>query len=248
MPIFNDDDAASFQAAGSGFKFSGVNVKNLLGASAYTLVGLVADVSSSVHDFAAEIEGCIVNSLKGCQDSPQVDNLLVRFTTFASRVTEQHGYRLLADCHLANYKGVIKPGGTTALYDAATDMAGSLTTYGKTLTDDEYTVNGIIVILTDGEDVGSTFKAHHVKEQINAARRSESLESLTVILIGVNVTDPRISQFLQAFKDEAGIDQYVEAKDASPKTFSRIAGFISKSVSSTSQSVGSGGPSQPITF
>jgi hypothetical protein len=37
-------------------------------------------------------------------------------------------------------------------------------------------------------------------------------------------------------------------KDASAKSLARLAAFISKSVSSQSQSLGSGGPSQAQTF
>lgn len=246
MPIFNDDNAQTFKS-GSGFHFSGVDIKSL-GASEYTLVGLACDTSSSVTDFATEIEGCLVSSIESCQKSPRADNLLARLITFASKVTEEHGYRPLTDCHLAKYNGCIKTGGTTSLYDAATDLIDSMAAYGKNLTAQDFTANGIVVIITDGMDVGSTKTVRAVKEAVARAKRSESLESIRTILIGVNVTDPEVSRFLAAFKDEAGIDQYVEAKDASPKTLAKLAGFISKSVSSQSKSLGTGSASQPITF
>jgi len=248
MPIFDDDDASGFKTTGSGFHFSGTNVNNLLNASEYTLVSIGADKSSSVSGFAQEIEGCLKSSLEACQKSPRVDNLLVRYVTFNHRIEEQHGFRPLADCHLAKYDGTIQPMGSTSLYDASVNLVDASATYGKELQDQEYTANGLVVILTDGMDVGSTLKASNVKEAVLRARKGEALESLMTILIGINVQDAEVSAYLRAFKDEAGFDQYVEAKDASAKTFARIAGFISKSVSSVSQSVGSGGPSQPITF
>jgi hypothetical protein len=77
---------------------------------------------------------------------------------------------------------------------------------------------------------------------------SESLESLVTILVGVNVTDSTVSQFLKEFKDQAGFTQYVEVNDASPKTMAKLANFIQASVSSQSQAVNSGRASQPITF
>lgn len=247
MPLFDADDMSSFRATGSGFQFSATNI-NQLGASEYTLVGIACDRSSSVASFAREIEGCLKSSLEGCQRSPRVDNLLARLVAFNHDVTEEHGFRPLADCHLANYDGFLKPGGTTSLYDASVNLIDSLATYGNNLIDQDYTVNGIICILTDGVDVGSTLKVHHVKAAIERALKSEALESLVSILIGINVTDPTVSQYLQSFKQETGFGQYIEAKDASPKTFAKIAGFISKSVSSQSQSVGSKAPSQPIAF
>lgn len=247
MPLFDTDDMTSFKATGSGFHFSGTNINNL-GASEYTLVGIACDRSSSVAGFASEIEGCLKSSLEGCQKSPRVDNLLVRLLAFNQKVSEEHGFKPLADCHLASYDGFLKPGGTTSLYDASVNLVDSLATYGKSLIDQDYTVNGLICILTDGVDVGSTLRASHVKEAIERARKSEALESLVSILIGINVNDPLVSDFLQTFKTEAGFGQYIEAKDASAKTFAKVAGFISKSVSSQSQSVGSKTPSQPIAF
>lgn len=246
MPIFNDDNATTFKS-GSGFHFSGTNIANL-GASEYTLMGIACDVSSSVTMFGPDIEGCLISSLESCQKSPRADNLLARVLTFNHKVNEEHGFRPLTDCHLANYKGVIQPGGSTALYDASTNLIDSLAAYGKDLTSRDYTANGIVVVITDGMDVGSTLTAKSVKQALDRARQSESLESIVTILVGINVTDPSVSQYLNAFKTEAGFDQYVEAKDASPKTFAKLAGFISKSVSSQSQSLGTGAASQPITF
>ncbi len=247
MPLFNDDSQESFKANGSGFHFSGVSI-NQLGASEYTLFGVACDVSSSVLPFASEIEACLKSVIESCQSSPRVDNLLVRAITFNHELHELHGFRPLADCHVGAYTGSIKPGGTTALYDASVSLVDSVATYGKQLIANDYIANGIVVVVTDGMDVGSTLGPKQVAEALKRAMDSEALESLVSILIGVNVTDPQVSGFLGRFKDEAGFTQYVELKDATPETLAKLAAFISKSVSSQSQSVGSGGPSQALTF
>ena len=122
----------------------------------------------------------------------------------------------------------------------------SLATYGKTLIAGDYGVNGIVCVVTDGKDECSTLAARDVKAALERAMSSESLESLVSILIGVNVQDPTVSDYLRRFKDEVGFTQYVEAKDASPKTLAKLAGFISKSVSSQSQSLGTKAASQPL--
>lgn len=247
MPLFNDDNMESFKANGSGFSFSGTNINNL-GSSEYTLVAIGADRSSSVTGFSQEIEGCLKSSLEGCQKSPRVDNLLVRLMTIGTRPEELHGFRPLADCHLGSYTGCIQPGGTTALYDTSVNLVDSLATYGQQLISQDYSANGVLVILTDGMDVGSTFPVNEVAAAVKRAQKAEALESLMTILIGINVQDQEVSSFLQDFKDKAGFMQYVEAKDATPKTFARVAGFISKSISSQSQALGTGGPSQVIQF
>ncbi len=246
MPIFSDD-AETFKANGSGFQFSGVNISKL-GASEYTLVGAACDRSSSVTPFASEIEKCVIESFKACQKSARVDNLLARLLAFGTEVTEEHGFRPLADCHLANYDGFLKPGGTTKLYDACVDTVDAMATYGKDLISQDYTANGIVIIITDGADYGSRFKAHHVKEAMMRARQSESLESLVSLLIGINVKEPSIAQYLKDFQGEGGFDKYVEAADASAKTIAKLVDFISKSISMQSQAVNSGGPSQLVTF
>ena len=247
MPLFDTDGMQDFRATGSGFAFSATNISQL-GASEYTLVGIAADRSYSVTQFAKEIEGCLKSSLEGCQRSPRVDNLLARLIAFNQTITEEHGFKPLGECHLGNYDGFLKPGGQTSLYDASINIIDSVATYGKSLVDQDYTVNAIVVVLTDGEDVSSTYRAADVKASLERALKGEALESLTSILIGINVQDPTMSTYLKAFKTDAGFTQYIEAKDASPSTFARVAGFISKSISSVSSAVGSKSPSQPIAF
>ena len=246
MPIFADDDAQSFKS-GSGFHFSGVNISGL-GASEYTLVGIACDTSSSVAGFAAEIEGCLKSAIESCQRSPRADNLLLRYITFNSSIYEQHGFRPLADCHIGKYTGTVRCGGQTVLRDATANLVDSLAAYGQSLIQNDFIANGIFVVITDGCDVGSTLQVRQVVDAMKRAMQAEALESIVSILIGVNVQDTEVSQHLEALKRDAGFTQYIEAKDASPKTLAKLADFISKSVSSQSQSVGTGGPSQAIAF
>jgi hypothetical protein len=247
MPIFHDDTAESFRTAGSGFHFSGTSINNL-GASEYTLVGVACDRSGSVIQFAAEIEKCLRTALESCQNSPRVDNLLVRLLAFNHMLDEQHGFRPLRDCPLAGYDGFLCPGGMTALYDASVNLVDSLATYGRTLMSNDYTVNGLAIVITDGCDNMSKLTMGEVSNAVQRATQAESLESLITVLIGINIQDPDVSRALNDLKSNGGFTQYVEAKDASPKTLARVAGFISKSISSQSQSIGSGAASLPITF
>jgi hypothetical protein len=243
----NDDNDATYRTIGSGFQFSAISADDM-GASEYTLVAIAADKSSSVSGFADEIEGCLVTSLQGCMNSPRVDNLLVRLLTFNSNLDEIHGYKHLADCPISDYKGIIKPNGCTSLFDACISSIDSLATLGKQMIQDKYTANGLSVIITDGMDVGSTQTLNAVAEAIDRSRRTECLESILNILIGINVQDREVSDALNSLKNVGKFDQYIEAKDATPKTFARIAGFISKSISSQSQAIQTGKASVLITF
>lgn len=78
------------------------------------------------------------------------------------------------------------------------------------------------------------------------AVKNEEIESLVSILIGVNITYCKC--FLKNFEEAAGFDQFIDAGNASDKTLARLAAFVSKSISSQSQSLGTGGPSQNLSF
>lgn len=247
MPPLMDDDTTAAPIKTSHYGFSNINV-NDLGADSYTLFGLILDKSGSVTGFRQIIEDAATNVIKGCQNAPRADNMLVRCLTFDSNVDQVHDFKLLVDCAPDSYKGIIRPGGCTSLYDASVNIVESLANAGKDLIAKDYKANGIVVIVTDGEDVGSTHPVGDVKAAVDKARQQECLESIIIILIGVNITDPRISQCLKDFVQAANIDQYIEVDKADPKTFAKIAGFVVASVSSQSQSLGTGSASKPITF
>lgn len=245
MPILNDDTMEQHKIAGTAFQFSATKISNL-GATEYTLFGLAADKSGSVFRFGKEIEACLKSVVESCQHSPRADNLMARVVTFNHVMDEIHGFRPLADCHLGAYDGIIQPGGGTALFDTTVNLVESLASYGKSLIEQDYAANGIVCIITDGCDEHSTLTVASARQALDRAMLSESLESLVSILIGVNVTEQRVSDKLQEFRREAGFTQYVETKDATAKTLAKLAGFISKSVSSQSQSLGTKAASQPI--
>jgi hypothetical protein len=87
MPILNESNMNAHKVAGSSYGFSATRIEDL-GASEYTLVSIAADVSGSVSVFKREIEKCVKEIVRACRHSPRADNLMMRFTTFDSKVTE----------------------------------------------------------------------------------------------------------------------------------------------------------------
>lgn len=232
--------------AGSGYKFSAAKVTSL-GASEYTLVTFVVDASSSVSDFAAQLEQCVKTVFKSCEKSPRKDNLLFRVVQFSSVLTELHGFKLLSTINEVDYNGILKIGGMTALLEAADEAVVATGTYGKQLTGMDYLVNGIIFIVTDGENnCGNIMSPDRLKQSIATVRRAENLESLRVLLIGVTNDDVNLNTYLQTLKDDGGFDQYVSIGKATPGKLAKLAEFTSQSISSTSSALGSGAPSAPI--
>ena len=250
MPRFNpaDADLEQHKIGGTHFGFSAAKLADL-GSSEYTLVTLVLDVSGSVHSFAKGLEDAVKEAVKSCSRSPRADNLLIRVVRFDDRVEEFHGFRPLADVKIDDYNGVVSSGGMTALFDATYASVKAMTQYGADLTKNDYQVNGIVFILTDGDDNASKTTAKMVAQALAEARSQEAMESILPVLIGVN-TDAAtgLSTYLEQFKNDAGFTQYVEMAKADEKTLAKLGMFISKSVSSQSQALGSGGPSKSLSF
>lgn len=173
---------------------------------------------------------------------------MLRVVQFDNTLDEIHGFKLLESTNPGNYQNCLNVGGATALYDATENGISATASYGKTLTDSDYGVNAIVFVITDGDDNSSALTRAGVKQALEKITRDESLESVVTVLIGVNVQDKQISRYLTQFKDEVGFTQYVELNNASAKTLAKLAQFVSRSISAQSQALGTGGPSQSLTF
>ena len=238
MPILGNT-MEEHQIGASNFSFSAKRIEEL-GASEYTLALLVIDVSGSVTAFAAEIESAVKEVCRSCRRSPRADNLMLRVVMFDSTVDEYHGYKPLTECAEDDYTGCINPGGMTSLFDATYAAVQSLAQYGKSLTDQDFDVNGAVFVITDGMDNVSKLTREMVKDAFTEAVTGEALESLVSVLIGVNTAADGLGSYLQDYKDEAGFTQYVEIADATEKQLAKLGAFISQSISSQSQALGSG--------
>lgn len=247
MPKLNDVSALKQATAQSHYGFSATRIGSL-GASEYTLASVVVDVSSSVAPFAADLTRAVKEVVRACKYSPRADNLLLRVTEFATGLNELHGFKLLENCNESDYDKALSVGGCTSLYDASLNAIEATTAYAGDLGRNDFGANGIIVVITDGDDNASTLTARGVQDALARSAREESLESLVTILIGVNIRDPHVSKTLRTFRADVGFTQYVELADADAKTLAKLADFVSKSISAQSQSLGTGGSSQSLTI
>lgn len=248
MPLLLDKNPMQTHKTLSRFQFSVVDVKSL-GASEYTIVTIVQDTSGSVTSFKDDMEKTLAQILEACKKSPRSENLLLRLVEFNEDVGEIHGFRELRNIDPKEYDDILVCGGGTSLYDATADCVEATEQYGKTLVDKDYACNAILFIVTDGmENVSKVAKTPDViKEAIKRILTNETLESFRSVLIGVG-DDKAVVVALKDFKDRAGIDQFVEMGNATPSKLAKLADFISRSISSTSQALGTGKPSQPLTF
>ena len=246
MARLRDAGMEEGRIGGGNFTYTGARIERL-GATEYTLVTIAVDETGSVAGWENDLRSALVAAVESCKRSPRSDNLLVRVVTFGSQyrngVNEMHGFKPLAEIDVAQYPDIC-PGGMTPLNDAVFSAVGAMNAYGKQLADQDFGVNAIAFVITDGYDNASVTSLAMIKEEIRKAIAGEQVESIVTVLIGVNATE--YATALQAFKDEAGMTQFIDIGDATKGKLAKLAQFVSQSVSSQSQALGTGGPSQNI--
>jgi len=240
-----DDGMETHKLAGN-FSFSGTRI-NKLGATEYTLVTIAVDETGSVELFADQLRQMLIAAVESCKKSPRSDNLLIRVVTFSSKyrtgVNEIHGFKPLAEIDTNTYPS-LQPGGMTPLNDACYSAIGAQNAYGEQLIGQDFSCNGILFVITDGDENASSTTAGMVKNEAEKAVSGEILESCISILIGINAT--ALAKILSDFQKEAGITQFIDAGEVNPRKLAKLAAFVSQSVSSQGQALGTGGPSQNI--
>ena len=247
MPKLNNIDSINVTSTGN-FSFSGVRPDPLvLTARKYTLATIIVDTTGSVTGFEASLLDSVKASVESCRSSPMPENLLIRLVEFNSHVgiNEIHGFLPLKDIDVNQYDPFV-PKGATNLYDAIYHSVDASHKYAKILDDQDYLTNAVVFIITDGEDNSSKFGPMQVKSIIGEAVKDEYLESIQTLLIGIAAGS--YANNLQTVQTNLGITQFIDIKDASAKNLAKLAAFITKSISSTSQALGTGGPSQSLVF
>jgi len=247
MPVLNSLSLENVDIPNSHYGYSATRIDRL-GATEYTVAAIACDVSGSTASFTFDMESAITKIVQACKFSPRADNLLLRVVQFDDSINEIHGFKLLENCDLADYGGVLRSGGSTALYDAAENAVASISDYGGRLDASDFSVNAILFVITDGMDNASKLSANKVKQALKVAVSSEALESVISVLIGVNVQDKQVSHFLTDFHKAAGFTQYIELDKADADTLARLAQFVSRSISAQSQALGTGGSSNSLVF
>lgn len=243
MPALSPDTE---QHKAGTFNYSATRLSEL-GASEYTLVTIVNDVSGSVSSFKPLMENAIKQSVMSCRNSPRADNLMIRCIHFGDYVTEFHGFKLLSSINDSDYDNCLTISGSTALFDGTENAIQATKDYAEKLDAAGYKTNGVIFVITDGGDNVSVSTATKVKKSLEEVRTSEKLESLVVVLIGVNIQNSSAADKLDHFHKVSELNQYIELDKADAKTLAKLAAFVSKSISATSQSLGSGSVSKQFT-
>jgi hypothetical protein len=247
MPLLGDDMEQAV-ITGSNLQFSKTRLERL-GSTKFTLVTIAVDVTGSTYCFADGLHRALITGIDSCRKSPNSQDLLIRVVLFSSSysggVLELHGFKPLDAINTADYEP-FNPDGLTPLNDAAFSSIGAMVDYGGELMENDYLANGIVFVITDGMDNQSIHSPGEIQRQISRVSLEEKLESLVTVLIGVNTQEPMVARALQEFRRKSGITQFINMEEVDDGKLAKLGGFISRSVSSTSQALSTGGPSQAI--
>lgn len=241
------DDAAMDLLGGGAFQFSGAKMEELAELSSeFSIVTIAVDVSLSVRAHIKQLEQMCKDIVTTASKDPNHDKILIRLLTFSDDVTEVFGFKSSNEIDVDNINLKVK--GMTSLYQATEDAIRATIAFAKDLYNYEFTVNGLLIVLTDGEENQSQTStlASVQKAMGELTSKNEEMESITSVLIGVNTK--HLQSYLQDYTSDVPFTEFVDAGDFNDATIKRIGNFVSKSISSQSKAIGSGGPSLPVSF
>jgi len=199
-------------------------------ASEVTLVTILIDASTSIEgkkltDAVRQGQHLLLDAFAG---SKEKDAVLCALWTFASDATVVHGYVPVDDAVRLDTKNY-RPGGSTHLYDTFCDAAGANVAYAQTLRDAGTPVRSILVVITDGEDVGSRRPARTCKKIAADLLQSEQFH-LAFVGVGNDVDFKKVAADM-GFNAGSILVQ----KDATPTALRQAFAMVSRSAIRASQ-------------
>lgn len=232
------------------YKYTGQPMDKL-GGSKYTLVTLALDMSPSIEEFVPDMEQMCGTIIKACQRDPNKESIMFRFTGFHEKVLELQGFTELRHYDPDQFQGAIKVGNSTALFEATYEAILATDNYGEELVNADCMCNAVLFILTDGKNmINGHASPNLISQKIKEIRADEgarTVESINTILVGAS-DRPDVTDALERFQKTAELAQFVRMGEANESNLANLGNFVSQSVSSTSQALGSGGPSAPLSF
>lgn len=201
-------------------------------ASEVTLVTILLDASSSMMTRGLEQAACEgYNSLlQTFANSEESENILVALWLFHDGQQVIHSYVSLDEAARLN-KQNYQPGGTTHLYDTWCKALGANVAYAQQLRDSGTPCRSIVVVITDGEDVGSQRRLSHCRQLSKDLLDSERFV-LAFVGLGAETHFRWVAQ-------QMGIPEHCVAvqEEASPASLRRVFHQVSLSTIRVSQAM-----------
>ena len=199
-------------------------------ATDVTLITVLIDASSSIGDRGLEQairegQGHLVDAFAG---SKEKDSVLMALWVFNNAASVVHSYLPADDATRLDAKSY-RAGGSTSLYDTWCDALAANVAYAQKLRDGGTACRSIVVVLTDGEDVGSRRSAgdcHRLSRDVLAS------EQFTLAFVGVGKDVD-----FRAVAKAMGLPEacVLVERDATPSALRRAFALVSQSAIRASQ-------------
>jgi hypothetical protein len=199
-------------------------------ATDVTLVTVLIDASSSIA--AAKLEQAVRDGQNALIDafagSREKDSILLALWTFNQSPNVVHSYVPVQDAtrlDAKSYRGT----GATSLYDTWCDALAANVAYAQRLRDSGTAVRSVVVVITDGEDVGSRRKAQDC-ERLSADLLAS--EQFVLAFVGVG----KEAEFRKIARAMGVPDGCVEVEaQATPSALRHVFQMVSRSAIRASQ-------------
>lgn len=190
---------------------------------------LVVDVSPSITDYESELNKAFNEFIQEMQNSHVADKLFVSTIEFCEKVNVVSGFQPITSLQHAKFEA---QGRGTALYDAVEKGVFNAIDYRKSLEETGINTKTLVFIMTDGMDnSSSTNSDERVKNMLKDILKEErNAFSFTTIMFGIGKEN---ELYFKEAKENMGI-QHLATIDNSPKEIRKMIGFISSSISSSS--------------
>lgn len=188
------------------------------------LVDFAIDGSGSMYPYEKTMKDCLEHYKRAICNSKQADEMLVSKTVFNS-IIETGGYVAPEDFN-TDYSVY----GCTKLYDTIIDRRQRLLNYMEQLKNNGTNTRACMVILTDGQDVGSRYRTSDARQAIQELISKE----ITVAFIA-------FGQDAFGIADSLGIrKQNVKQVSNDESELRKVIDLVSKSAISASKKASSG--------
>ncbi len=199
-------------------------------ASDVTLVTVLIDSSSSIKDRGLEKavregQNALLDAFAGARER---DAVLLACWTFASDAQVLHSYVPVDEATRLDQRNY-RAGGATKLYDTWCNALAANVAYAQRLRDGGTPTRSVVVVVTDGEDVGSKRTAQACA---SLSRDLLASELFTLALVGVG-NDVNFEAVAKSMGVPAGCILW--EKDATPSGLRRAFTLVSKSAVRASQ-------------
>jgi uncharacterized protein YegL len=199
-------------------------------ASDVTLITLLVDASSSIADRRLEAavregQNALIDAFQGSRER---DSVLLALWTFCSTQEVLHGYVPVDDAARLDAKSY-RASGSTRLYDTWCDALTANVAYAQRLRDGGTPCKSVVVVVTDGEDVGST---RNVGDCARLSRDLLASEQFVLAFVGVG-PDTDFQKVARAMGVPDG--SVLVQKDATPSALRAAFMMVSRSAIRVSQ-------------